>query len=979
MWQKTIRSSNQQQNPLSTLIILQFSQIFIHELHNYMEPNELIQLRRDAWAAEKAARAAAKDNNRKNPAIWYALNIEYMSEILYEILKNPPRDLNLGAFDGGAYYLMSLFKFRNYFENGNGNNFTDLGIDEYNRFLTENYLGVFGDKVHSECWVLAAEDVGQQSKLTDGVRFLLTELRPRFGDDEFDGAMERLEQRPNASKGQIAAARLYPDAFKAVLNTLLTGEGEGWLTHFVKHPLRKEFLRPQWGIYSNGNHHDLALCIPTNSKLVEITQGSHVLRMTPYEQRLIATVGLMRRAGIDPSKPCAVAGDSLPPLDFDSPHIARVRRNTLFSPFLENHADFQIQVAALWTAVPKSLNGKFGLGTERPTVDIDEEIPGFGRILKLALGSIDRALPKPLTFAERRLVNIGAAPEVTVPDADPWVQSLNEPETRFIFGDKAELEASDLGANEDAWSCAGDANLVWENSMPCIARDGNYGNKIAVNVDAGRTYPIRVVVRFLSPRMREAMSNEQAWQEAGLSWHPLSPQHEHFASAIAQAGLVHGRLSVGNEEIKVWVPSLQPHFWFRHGFNPPTQVDQAAEFASVDELTQRHLHIYIPPGTHQILWGGEPWLECEGPGYWEESLSEISKEWPLLQQSGSLELIGEQCDPIPLATIAAQQPNGDQLLADTDTPDDPEIDQFLAAEFDLDELASRMQSLRFKALAWPMKWSWSGQELGNRFDELFQHCQYMCPQVTRQGIRDMAPTLNSLREISKGNHSNSIWIPLSTFRLNNTAQPTEFFPLAEIQQNAQGCRIAILDRTGLPNNRRVLQANFDYSQNTTFTRPNQQGARPWLFHIWDNGQNTPRWLHAQAQWNATPQLTTCDLELTAEIFKTVIAYSKHFVATHADQRLAYAFLEISREFLRIAPHRAVCFQAAVMCRLHARMEAHDGNLDGNDDLLRLRHPRFAAWLQRLSRDICASESTREAFNSDLVTVDWALAWFHEPI
>jgi hypothetical protein len=61
------------------------------------------------------------------------------------------------------------------------------------------------------------------------------------------------------------------------------------------------------------------------------------------------------------------------------------------------------------------------------------------------------------------------------------------------------------------------------------------------------------------------------------------------------------------------------------------------------------------------------------------------------------------------------------------------------------------------------------------------------------------------------------------------------------------------------------------------------------------------------------------------------------------------------------------------------MEAHDGNLDGNDDLLRLRHPRFAAWLQRLSRDICASESTREAFNSDLVTVDWALAWFHEPI
>lgn len=947
-----------------------------------MTPEEIIEIRRNlAFAARRAK--DAHDANPRNPAIRDALDPEILSDELFQVAKNPPNDLGLSDIPN-IKYLTSLCQFREYYESGNGNNWNNFKINNYNTYLRRRYQvneGVSSERVHAECWILAAVNYGYCSDLYGGMSFLLNELRLGFGDDEFETAMEYLEQLPNASKGQIAAARLYPVAFKAVLNTLLTGEGEGWLTHFSNHPLRKEFLRPHWGIYSNGNHHDLALCIPTNSKQVEITQGSHVLRMTPYEQRLIATVGLMRRAGFDPSIPCAVAGDNLPPLDFDSPHIARVRRNTLFSPFLENHADFQIQVAALWAAVPKSLNGEFRLGTEFPTIDLDQENPGFGRLLKLALGSIDRALPKPLTFAGRCLVNIGAAPEVTVPHADPWMQSLNEPETRFIFGDKAELEISDLGANQDAWSCTKDANLVWKIGTPCIDCNGIHGNKIAVNVDAGRTYPIRIVMRFLPPEMREALSNEQAWQGPGLSWLPLPRQHEHFAAAIAQAGLVRGALTVGNEEVIVWVPSMRPHFWFRHGFNPTTQVDQAAEFASVDELTQRHLHIYIPPGNHQILWDGEPWLWCEGPGYWEESLSEISKEWPLLQQLGRLELIGEHGCPIPLANIAAHQPpDADQGAGNPETPNDPEFDQFIRGEFDLDEFASRVQNLRFRGEAWPMAWSWSGRKLNERFDELFPKCQRVRPQVTRQEVRDLAPTLlSSLWEISKGNRSSSIWIPLSAFRLNNTAQATEFFPLAEIQCNANGTGIAILEADHLNRRERELEVCFNYSQNTSFTRPNQQIARPWCFHIWDNGQNTPRWLHAQAQWNATPQLTTGDLELTSEIFKTVIAYSKHLVATHPDQRLAYAFLEISREFLRIAPHRAVCFQAAVMCRLHARMEAHHGNLDGNDDLLRLRHPRFAAWLQRLSRDICASESTREAFNSDLVTVDWALAWFHEPI
>jgi hypothetical protein len=946
-----------------------------------MPPEQTIAIRRSLASGATSAKKAHEANPR-NPAILDALDPEILSNELFQVAQNPPNDLRLGDIPN-IRYLTSLCQFREYYERGNGNNWNNFKLNNFNRHLHCRYQrnpSVPGDRVHAECWILAAVNHGYHSDLTDGIRFLLTELRAGYGDDEFKSAMERLTQLPNASRGQIEAARIYPAAFKAVLNTLLTGAGEGWLASFVDHPLRREILRPQWGVYANGNHHDLALCIPTYDNQVEITQAGRSLRMNAHEGRVIANLGLMRRAGIKVSEPCAVAGGQLPQLNVSSPHIARVRSNALFSPFLENNANLQIQLVALWAAVPSSLDGEFRLGNECPDVDLDQEIAGFGRLSKLALGNIDRTEPQPLIFAEECLVKIGAAPERTVTNADPWVLSLVEPETHFVFGDKAELNISDIGVNEDRWSCTGGVNLVWENGSPAICCNGNYGNKISINVDVGRTYPIRVVVRFLPPEMRGAMSNEQKWQAFNPSWHPLPSQQEHFAAAITQAGLVRGTLGLGDENVMVWVPSLRPHFWFRHGFNPPTQVDQAAELASVDELTQRHLHIYIPPGIHQILWGGEPWLECEGPGYWEESLSEISKEWPLLQQLGRLEVVGRQGERIPLAAIAACQPTAaDQGLVSPESPDDPKIDQFLAAEFDFDELASRMRRLRFKELAWPMAWSWSGQELGTRFDELFEHCRHVSPQVTRQESRDLAPTLNSLREISKGNRSNSIWIPLSAFRINSTAQATEFSPLVTIHINAQGGGTATLDADGLPNNRQVLQANFDYSHNTTFTRPNQQSARPWHFHIWDDGQNTPEWLHAEAQWNAMPLLPPGDLELTAEIFRTVIACSSRLVARHQDQRLAYAFIEISSEFLRIAPHRAVCFRTAVMCRLHARMEAHRENLDENDDLLRLSHPRFTAWLQRLSRDICASESTREAFNSDLVTVDWALAWFHEPI
>ena len=947
-----------------------------------MTPEELIALRREACGPLNAANAAGSANPRQHSALKYALDPECLPDRIHEAIQSPPPDLNLSN-QRGYYSLKSLSDFRKYYEEGDGNDFLQFSLGDYNRFVSQYWFGMtgaIGDFVHRECWILAAESHGQDSKLTKGMRFLLSELRPGFGDDELTAAVERLEQLPGYSKGQIAAAKQYPEDFKAVLNTLLTGQGEGWLARFVNHPLRREILEPQWGLYLNGNHRDVALCVYTTQGTVHISQNGQNLELRSNEEgRVIATVSHLLKAGIKPNEPIRISGQNCPALDTNTVSFARFRQNSTFCPFLKLDPNLQIQAARLWAFLPGG-NWEFRLGDSVPPTPEKYVIRGLGDLHKLDFTSIDRAGPKMLKVNETGRIQIGAAPELAVTNADPWVQSLNEPKTHFVFGNQANLHLTDIDAPADQWTCSAGAAIVWNNGRPFLQCNGEYGRKITVSINVGRLYPIPLVVRFLPEEMREAMIKEQPRQQDGVSWSPLPNDHAEFAHAVSQAGLVRGQLACNGETVQVWVPSAHPHFWFRHGFHPVTQADQHAEFASIDELSQRHLHIYLPLGSHHILWGGEPWLECEGPGYWEESLSNLGTEWPMLQQSSKLELSGDGYEPIPLATTAApQQPEAEAWHIGHEAINEPEFEQFLTGNIDLNELASRLKCLRFSDLPWPMSCSWSGPELRTRFDKLFSRCRQVKPQVTRQEIRDLIPALNDLWEISKGNRPECCWIPFNAFWLNNTDQAAEFHALVDIQPNGQNDRIAELAPQHLPQNRRTLQVRFSYAGATSFTRPNQQTARSWQFHIWNDGINTPAWLNVESHRDIPQQFPHTDPDLTSRMFKTVIAYSIRLIAAHADQRLAYALIEMSREFKRISSQRAICFQAAAMCRLHFRMQAHQENLDPNDDFLRLSHPRFTRWLHQLCKGICENEGARAIFHSDLVTVDWALAWFHEPI
>jgi hypothetical protein len=606
--------------------------------------------------------------------------------------------------------IWGLYWIRRFYNDSDGNNYQQVGQDIIQSALTQwlrptnTYPGLppnatTGEKLRSECPIISAESQGQTSQLIQGMRFLLDELRPGFDTDDYDSALARWQARPNASKGQIAAARLYPEAFKTVIHALLTGEGEGWLTRFANHPLRRETL--QWGVYCNGNHHDLALCVPTNATQV-IRQGNKELRVRPFQGRLIVPLGSMLRAGIDASAPCFIGNDPLPPLNLYSPLIARVRRNTPFTPFIESRANLQIQATALWTATPVDQKGDFLLGNQFPVIDNPRDIPNYGRLCKLALGHIDRTQPQPLTFNNQWLVNIGAAPELAVTDPDPWIQSLQEPQTHFVFANQASLTLSDLDTNQNAWSFSPGATLEWVNGQPILHSNTNYGRRLAVSVDVGLNYPLRVVIRFLPTEMRQAMINEQAWERDGVSWTPLCPSDKEFQLAITQAGLIRGTLTVGDgTPVWVWFPSMKPHFWFRHGFNPPTQVDRYDYFSELDELREQYLHVYIPPGRHPIRWGGEDYLECEGPGYWEEPLNDLDRQWPE-RDSDDLEIVHPNGQTTRIATVM-DRPQGSTVSV----PEFEEggFEQYLQTEFHLAELARHLDWMIVDGTPWPTSWS----------------------------------------------------------------------------------------------------------------------------------------------------------------------------------------------------------------------------------------------------------------------------------
>lgn len=917
--------------------------------------------------------------HRRQPSIVHALDPTLFTPELCDTLGYCQAQDQLLA---GHSAIWGLYWVRRFYEESDGNDYYQVGQNippgNLDAWLQNGdfFQGVLpanaprGVRLRAECWIISAQQNGRASQLIQGIRFLLDELRPGFGLDEYEAALSRLQDRPNASTGQIAAARLYRAAFQAVINALHTGEGEGWLTRFVDHPLRREILEPQWGVYRNGNHYDLALCVPTNAQQT-ITQADQVLRLRPYQGRLIATLGAMRRSGIDPFAHCFIGNDPLPALHLDSALLARVRRDNPFSPFIENQANLQIQASALWALTPANLAGDFLLGNQAPTVEAAHQLVGGFLLRKLDFRPIDRAQPQLLVFAGQNLVNIGAAPDLAAINADPWVQSLTEPQTHFVFDEQATLALSDHLVNQAAWTCSPGASIGWVGAQPSLHCKGNYGKKMAANVDVGRNYPLRAVVRFLPQAMRSAMLEEQPWQGEGVSWEPLCPSDPTFSGAVTQAGLVQGTLTVGEGiEVRVWVPSSKPHFWFRHGFNDPTMVDQEADFSSLDEIRQRYLHVYVPPGTHQIRWGGLDWVECEGPSYWEVCLSDLEGAWPE-RESDILELVGPDGQTTLLGRLTDRP---EWCVQEVVMLEGNNFADFLSTNFELGDLQQRIDCMIIDGNPWPASSSWSGSSLNQRFQEIYARCimspnyQVRIPPLVQNPaqVRQFNPILDGLFQVSQGSRPVQVWLPAATFRFRPADGPYGYHRLLD--------RGPINGQWPLNDPRNyVLQCQFAYSGNTEFWLAGHQDPLLWKTDLLANALANET--NRQVRLGLEP---ACH-ELIHGYFLAALGWSESLIGGLNDEHLASLFKAVSDTFSQ-NPDRVLSFRTAVICRLHARMEAHyPVGIQGDDPIRKLDHHRILGMLRGLCWSIGQNNDAREIFGSDLLTVDWALAWFHEPI
>jgi hypothetical protein len=914
------------------------------------------------------------DGIGNKPMIAYALNPDFLSDEIYTLIRSRQVQGNLPV---GRDWIVGLYWIRRFYEEGAGNNYAQL-LGNNNKVITRIFLNWRIGRAPNladfivQCPLVLTELAGDDSGLTRGIRFLLSELRPGFGDDELAAAVERLQQFPNHSEGQIAAANHYPKDFKAVLNTLLTGQGDGWLARFVNHPLRREILEPQWGLYLNGNDRDVAVCVYSNTVKVRISQDDRNLELQPNEGRVIATVNKLRKAGINPQKSFLISGQNFHALDTSTVNFARFRQNSPFCPFLKLDPNLQIQAARMWAFVPDG-HWDFLLGDTIPPIPEKYAIRELGNLHKIDFRDIDRAQPKMLKLNGTELIQIGAAPALEVIGADAWVRSMDEPETRFVFGDRVELSLTDLSTDPQKWSCTPGAEICWENQRPILQCNGEYGKKIAVSVNVGRLYPIRLVIRFIYSDMREAMIQELDWQRNGVTWKPLPTNDPGFPEAIVQRHLVRGELKQGNETVRVWVPSQKAHFWFSLGFDVcPT--DDPLHLHALDALRQRKLHAYLPPGNHRIRWAGRDWLECEGPDYWNEPLDDLNGEWSE-RDDDCLEIALQNGERFEVARVL-DRPCG--MDFEVHIPRKTEaFEKFLNAEFSLEKLAARLNSFIIDGEPWPASGDWSGKGLSEKIKTM--HCSSVLgpnnqprvrnPMPCRSTIQNLNSAVAGLHDIFRCQRPDQVWMPLDAFRVQPATEKYGFHGLKEPFANKMGLN----DNQ----NSRILMQRSSTGR-AEFFLPNSQQALPWDVKVVKKDGSPQPWLRAQAARNVSMEWSDPPYQLVAGYFDAALRWSTSLLGEPANKHLAFAFAETSAAFAG-KPDRALVFQAAVLCRLCARTSIYRESLSSDDPITWLKNSRTIGDLIRtLCWKIGSSDSSREIFCSDLVTVDWALAWFHEP-
>lgn len=562
-----------------------------------------------------------------NPMIVYALNSEFLRDSIYQKLCGD-RDNNRLPVE--YPWLLGLFWIRRFYEFGAGNDhLQSLGsgpnIDEVRKRIRNVWKlsnPISRDSLIFHCPILKAADAGGVSQVTNGMKFLLKSLRPDFSLGEFYAAIERLESKANASKGQIKAAECYEKHFVNILRTLQSGNGIGWLAEFNEHPLRLEAVQCEWGLLVNGGIRTIALRV-VGRDTVTIQQGAKHYEKGAYRSYAIFTWDELKKAGINPKESILAAGHKVAPADFEQVRLLRVSRRDHFHQFVATETD-EIQAAELWVLTNDLESNGFKLG-ESPLATLPSRLTESPELYlhKLKLGDFDRSIPKPLSFKGQILLKIGAAPSLIPLSGESEFQFHLDPETWLVFGEETELELRDFYGNP--------TNLRWSPNVECrdtgifLSKKAGETKTTATVLLPERGYRLRVSVVFLPEEMRDRMITENTYDQDGISWRPQTDS-DTLRPRVKGTGLCPGLLTLaGEENIQVSVPSENVHFWIREGLYTDLCFDTLLICGEEILSKQITVECYLPQGLNTVTWGGCIWFTSEEAGYYSFDLSERPK------------------------------------------------------------------------------------------------------------------------------------------------------------------------------------------------------------------------------------------------------------------------------------------------------------------------------------------------------------------
>lgn len=916
------------------------------------------------------------------PAIYYALSPDYLNNECYRtLLAVRSRRQNGENIFGGHNRIWGLFWIRLFYEDGDGNDFFQIGNgipnDSYRCWFRNNYtFSINGfenaarrDKFRAECWLVSRmSGHGNDSRLTTGMRFLLRELPYGFTDDQFDNAIQNLVQWPDHAVAQIAAARIYRNHFIAALRAMQTGEGEGWLATIAQNPVACEIRQPKWGVWVNGSQTDIAFCVITNQPQLEIVQDGNSISKKSRDGRIIVRMAEILRERFDLASPIRVANHNIIVPQLNGILLARRHVNESFSEFIDRNAEEAISAANLWVLAARD-NVQCSLGGTPANVVERRKFP-CGNVChylyQINLTGINGYGNSNFTADGVALVQIGPIPAIVIAGADPMITSFTERDTLFILGGRARITVAGIDQGEIQWNASAGGSVQriqgeWE-----LSCDQNFwGTRIIVSTEiAGRR--ISQAVRFLPSQMGQAMRQETAWSNCqDLRWVPDSDGGDIRREIENTEGQkVRGTLMIGEAEVKIWYPSTKPHHWFNEGLYDATvrNFDTVPEIApgEIDWQNPPQLHIYIPEGKHRIFVGGTEWLvDLEGPDYFRKRI-DVCPEW-FDRQDDEVALLNVAKETRHIIARFNDRPPCMTLLLPSSVRES--IEQFSEICFTISDLECKLRPLVVGDEPIAASSNWTGPALTGKLKLL--RLRYTLPpngtpynparSVTLPELRETHPLINGLVSIQGSTRPDPVWMPTSVFRIKHAEIQDGYHPLPDLHNG----------RNALQQNHYViLQFCFGRSTSIATEAGNICDFR------WDIRDDDVILIQEQSQKNAAIAMDDLPSDLIDGYFRGALAWAQGLIGPEDIYHLGGLFPEVCKRF-GLNPARRFIFQTAVLCRLRAWHGIVPRSVDE-----RILAEGLRQQLAMICWKISEVPEANEIFISDVLTVEWSIAWFN---